>query len=111
MNPLKTVNMLRLYGYSQAGRRQRERNTSEASSSNVSASAAASNGDHPQQLNSGKSTPRSANGGRRFAAEVRAKIHRRNPPALSVAGTFEAKQKILVHPHECTSVERAKNMA
>ena len=66
MDPLMTVNMLRLYGYGQAGGHQRERTTSEASSSNASASAAASNGDHPQQSqqrDSGKSTPRSANGG------------------------------------------------
>lgn len=66
MDPMMTVNMLRLYGYGQAAsNQQRERTTSEASSSN--ASAAASNGDpssHPaaQQRDSGKSTPRSANG-------------------------------------------------
>ena len=66
MDPLMTVNMLRLYGYGQAvGGHQRERTTSEASSSN--ASAVASNGDQscreqPQQRDSGKSTPRSMNG-------------------------------------------------
>lgn len=67
MDPLMTVNMLRLYGYGQvANSQQRERTTSEASSSN--ASAVASNGDHSSQQathqrDSGKSTPRSANGG------------------------------------------------
>lgn len=61
MDPLMTVNMLRLYGYGQQGG-QRERTTSEASSSNASA---ANNGDSAlassQQRDSGKSTPRSTN--------------------------------------------------